>query len=146
MMDLTLGEIAAACGGKLILKGKDRTDIRVSSVVIDSRSVTEGGVFLATVGERVDGHSFIASVFEKGAVLAVTQKTPERVTEETGISSESWGSYLLVEDTLQALTEEIPMGKIGDADEVAKAAVFLASEEASYITGQVLAVNGGFYI
>ncbi|MDE6923918.1 MAG: UDP-N-acetylmuramoyl-tripeptide--D-alanyl-D-alanine ligase [Acetatifactor sp.] len=105
MMDLTLGEIAAACGGKLILKGKDRTDIRVSSLVIDSRSVTEGGVFLATVGERVDGHSFIASVFEKGAVLAVTQKTPERVTEETGISSESWGSYLLVEDTLQALKD-----------------------------------------
>ena len=55
-------------------------------------------------------------------------------------------SRICGEDTLQALIEEIPMGKIGDADEVAKAAVFLASEEASYITGQVLAVNGGFYI
>lgn len=55
-------------------------------------------------------------------------------------------SRICGEDTLQALTEEIPMGKIGTAEEVAKAAVFLASEEASYITGQVLAVNGGFYI
>ena len=105
VMDLTLGEIAAACGGELVLRGKDTSDICVSSVVIDSRQVTEGGVFLATTGERVDGHKFIASVFEKGAVLAVTRKTPEQVEAETGICSEGWGSYLLVEDTLQALKD-----------------------------------------
>lgn len=105
MMDLTIGEIAAACGGKLVLKEKDRNDMCVSSVVIDSRLVTEGGVFLAITGERVDGHKFIASVFEKGAALAVTRKTPEQVAAETGISSEGWGSYLLVEDTLQALKD-----------------------------------------
>ena len=102
-MDLSLEEIAAASGGTLILRGTDTSDACVSSLVIDSRQVTEGGVFLATVGERVDGHKFIASVFEKGVVLAVTQKTPEQVETETGVSSESWGSYLLVEDTLQAL-------------------------------------------
>lgn len=105
MMDLTLGEIAAACGGELVLRRRTGGDTCVSSVVIDSRQVTEGGVFLATVGERVDGHKFIASVFEKGVVLAVTQKTPEQVETETGVSSEGWGSYLLVEDTLQALKD-----------------------------------------
>jgi len=105
MMDFTLGEIAAACGGKLVLRGKGTADTCVSSVVMDSRQVTEEGVFLAVPGERVDGHKFIASVFEKGAVLAVTQKTPEQVETETGISSEGWGSYLLVEDTLQALKD-----------------------------------------
>lgn len=47
---------------------------------------------------------------------------------------------------LQALEEEIPMGRLGTAEEVAKAIRFLASDEAAYITGQVLAVNGGFYI
>jgi len=105
MMDFTLGEIAAACGGKLVLRGKAASDTCVSSVVIDSRQVTEQGVFLATIGERVDGHRFIASVFEKGAVLAVTRKTPEQVEAETGVSSKGWGSYLLVEDTLQALKD-----------------------------------------
>lgn len=78
MMDLRLGEIAAACGGKLVLKEDATTDTCVSSVVIDSRQVTEGGVFLAVIGERVDGHKFITSVFEKGAALAVTMKTPEQ--------------------------------------------------------------------
>lgn len=37
----------------------------------------------------------------------------------------------------------IPMGRLGAAEEVAKAVVFLASEEAAYVTGQVLAVDGG---
>lgn len=47
---------------------------------------------------------------------------------------------------LEALAEDIPLGRLGAAEEVAKAICFLASEDASYITGQVLAVNGGFYI
>lgn len=49
-------------------------------------------------------------------------------------------------ETMEQLAEEIPLGRIGRAEEAAKAIYFLASEEASYITGQVLAVNGGFYI
>jgi 3-oxoacyl-[acyl-carrier protein] reductase len=41
------------------------------------------------------------------------------------------------------LTEQIPLARIGRADEVADAAAFLAGPEAGYITGQVLRVNGG---
>ena len=37
----------------------------------------------------------------------------------------------------------IPLGRVGTADDVANAVCFLASEEASYITGHVLNVNGG---
>ena len=41
---------------------------------------------------------------------------------------------------------QIPLGRIGTPDDVAAAVCFLASDEASYITGQVLAVNGGMYM
>jgi len=41
---------------------------------------------------------------------------------------------------------QIPMGRMGTPDEVAAVVRFLASDEASYITGQVLAVNGGMYM
>ena len=41
---------------------------------------------------------------------------------------------------------QIPAGRIGTPDDVAAAVCFLASDEAAYITGQVLAVNGGMYM
>jgi len=41
--------------------------------------------------------------------------------------------------------KQIPMGRLGTAQEVAKGVVFLLSDDASYITGQTLNVNGGMY-
>ena len=42
--------------------------------------------------------------------------------------------------------KQIPLGRLGTADDVAAAACFLASDEAAYITGHVLSVNGGMYM
>ena len=102
-MNLTIGEIAAACGGKLVLSENATSGTKVTSVVIDSRQVTEGGVFIATLGERVDGHTFVSPAFAQGVVLAVVSKTPEQLSLETGAPVTGWGSYILVEDSLQAL-------------------------------------------
>ena len=60
---------------------------------------------------------------------------------------------LIATDMTQALTDksqgdwsaQIPLGRVGTPEDVAGAVCFLASDEASYITGQVLAVNGGMY-
>lgn len=49
-------------------------------------------------------------------------------------------------ETMENLIRQVPLGRIGLSDEVAKTAFFLASDRSSYITGQVLGVNGGFYI
>ena len=52
----------------------------------------------------------------------------------------------LVENQRQALIQQIPLNRLGRADEVAKAVAFLASENASYITGETLNVNGGMHM
>src|SRR5262249_25651775 len=46
----------------------------------------------------------------------------------------------------EQIQRTIPLGRTGTADEVAAACVFLASDEAAYVTGQVLRVNGGMYV
>lgn len=51
----------------------------------------------------------------------------------------------LGEDLLNAYRSSIPLGRMGTPEDVAEAVAFLASERASYITGQVIAVNGGMY-
>ena len=50
------------------------------------------------------------------------------------------------EQTLNSLAEETPLGRLGTPEDIAKAVYFLCSEEASFITGQILGVNGGFVI
>ena len=51
----------------------------------------------------------------------------------------------LPDEQKEALASQIPMGRLGTADEVANAVLFLAGDGGSYITGQTLHVNGGMY-
>ena len=52
----------------------------------------------------------------------------------------------LPEKARQELIAQIPLGRLGQSDDVAQAVIYLASEHAGYITGQVLGVNGGMYM
>ena len=51
----------------------------------------------------------------------------------------------LSDEARDAYAKAIPLGRLGSAQDVADAVAFLASDKASYITGQILAVNGGLY-
>jgi 3-oxoacyl-[acyl-carrier protein] reductase len=62
-----------------------------------------------------------------------------------GVVETEMNAHLSAED-LAALGEETPLGRIGTPEETARAIVFLASEQASFITGQVLRVDGGMVI
>ena len=60
------------------------------------------------------------------------------------IDTEMNGEY--PPEVMQQLAEETPLGQIGTPEQVADCALFLASEGASFVTGQVLSPNGGFLI
>jgi NAD(P)-dependent dehydrogenase (short-subunit alcohol dehydrogenase family) len=58
---------------------------------------------------------------------------------KTGFSQPLWGNP----DILKAVTGRNPMGRIADPEEMVGAVIYLASDASSYVTGQVLAVDGG---
>ena len=73
MKHMSLKEIAAACGGTYY--GDEASAVKeVSSVVIDSRKAEKDSLFIAIKGARVDGHTFIPQVMEKGALCAVSEQ------------------------------------------------------------------------
>ena len=62
-----------------------------------------------------------------------------------GLIDTSMNSGLTVEE-IDEFVSNVPLGRIGTPDDIAAAALFLASDDADYITGQVLGVNGGYVI
>jgi acetoacetyl-CoA reductase len=49
-------------------------------------------------------------------------------------------------DVIDKIVDSIPVGRLAEPSEIARAIVFLADEKSSYITGQVMGINGGFYM
>ncbi|MDO4489976.1 MAG: UDP-N-acetylmuramoyl-tripeptide--D-alanyl-D-alanine ligase [Lachnospiraceae bacterium] len=73
MKNLTLIHLAEACRG--IFHGTEEQQNRcVTAITTDSRRITEGCLFVAISGARVDGHDFIGQVMEKGALAVVSEK------------------------------------------------------------------------
>ena len=94
MKNFTAGQFLEACGGTFY-GPSGILEQNIQGVKVDSRQIRKGDLFLATVGERTDGHRFIPGVFEKGALCAVSQ---QKLTDPAG-------PYILVKDTLQALKD-----------------------------------------
>lgn len=95
MQGLNINTVAQACNGKIYTVDNNISNKEFTGVEIDSRNIMEGNLFIATQGERVDGHSFIPSVFEKGALAVICEKLPEKMD----------GTCILVEDSFQALKD-----------------------------------------
>lgn len=89
----------------------------------------------------------------KGGLIAFT-KTVARETARKGITVNAVAPGFidtdmtkhLAHETLEGVKVATPMGRLGQPEEVAAAVVFLALPTASYITGQVISVNGGMYM
>jgi len=86
----------------------------------------------------------------KAGVIGLTKTTSKELSSR-GVTVNAVAPGFIKTAMTDALSEEakenlqkmIPLGRLGSAEDVAKAVAFLASDEAAYITGQVLAVDGG---
>jgi len=63
-----------------------------------------------------------------------------------GLTDTAQPRYGSTEDEIAAMAQAIPLGRIAQPDDIARTAVFLASDEAGFTTGQTLHVNGGGYL
>jgi 3-oxoacyl-[acyl-carrier protein] reductase len=89
----------------------------------------------------------------KAGLVGFTKALAREVASR-GITVNAVAPGLIDTDMTRALTDsvrsewvsKVPLGRFGTAEDVASAVCFLASDEASYITGQVLGVNGGMYM
>ncbi|MBI1979785.1 MAG: 3-oxoacyl-[acyl-carrier-protein] reductase [Elusimicrobia bacterium] len=89
----------------------------------------------------------------KGGLIAMTKSCArEFASREILVNAIAPGfirtrmTEALSEEQKQKLASLIPLTRLGEAEDVAKAALFLASDDSSYITGHVLSVNGGMYM
>ena len=89
---MSLEKIAQACGGVYHGSEEMKQSI-VESITTDSRQAAKGCLFVAIPGERVDGHDFIPSVFEKGALAVLSEKELENPA----------GPYIQVASSLEAV-------------------------------------------
>ena len=121
MKNMTLTNIARACNGRLLYPAensrKETEHAEAAGVVIDSRKAGENFIFVATKGERVDGHQFIPDVFAKGALGVVCEKEPESLP----------GPCIVVEDSFEALKQigefyrqQLPVKVVGITGSVGK--------------------------
>ena len=140
MKNMTLANIAKAVNGSLH-NAEQHVGEEAAGVVLDSRKVEAGYVFIATKGERVDGHTFIDTVFEKGALGVICEKAPENPK----------GAYIVVEDSFQALKDvaafyrkQLNIKVVGITGSVGKTSTkeFIAATLATHY--QVLKTEGNF--
>ena len=90
-MHLSLKEVANMCGGRLSLDSNPSQ--LIENVVIDSREVVPGTLFVAIKGEKQDGHDYVATCFTQGAVAALIS-TGETINQP---------NLIHVDDTVKAL-------------------------------------------
>ncbi len=119
--------------------------INISSAVSSIRGVPNRYAYGATKAAVIGLTKAVAADFIKQGIRcnAVCPGTIESPSLEERIATQSKATGTSSDEVRQAFIDRQPMGRLGKAEEVAALALFLASDEASYITGQAHLVDGG---
>jgi 3-oxoacyl-[acyl-carrier protein] reductase len=126
----------SGAAGKVMLAQKSGAIVNVSSVV-------------ALMGNAGQSAYVAAKAGVIGLTKSLAQEFSSRSIRVNAIAPgfiETEMTHGLPDPVKQAYLERIPLKRFGTVDEVANVAVFLASDAASYMTGQVLAIDGGLHM
>ena len=128
-----------------MLAKKSGVIVNISSAVSSIRGVPNRYVYGATKAAVIGLTKAVAADFIKQGIRcnAICPGTIESPSLEDRIAAASKETGRSLEAVRQAFVDRQPMGRLGTAQEVAALALFLASDEASYITGQAHLVDGG---
>ncbi len=118
----------------------DGASIILSASVVASKGVPAGAVYSATkAAVRSFARTWTTDL--KDRRIRVNAVSPGAI--DTPGLSDLMVSSDAAEERLLMISKSIPLGRLGTADEIAKAVMFLASDDSSYITGTELFVDGG---
>jgi 2-keto-3-deoxy-L-fuconate dehydrogenase len=128
-----------------MLEKKSGAIVNISSAVSSIRGVPNRYAYGATKAAVIGLTKAVAADFIKQGIRcnAICPGTIESPSLEERIATASKETGRSTKEVRQAFIDRQPMGRLGTAQEVAALAVFLASDEASYITGQPHLVDGG---
>lgn len=118
-----------------LIKKRSGNVILISSIWGQTGAACEV-VYSTAKGAQI---SFVKALSKEIALSGIRVNAIAPGAVETAMMSQ------FTEEDKQLLQYEIPMGRLGLPEEIANGVKFLLSEESSYITGQVLSINGGWY-
>lgn len=110
--------------------------INISSVVGSAGNIGQANYAAAKSG--MFGLTMSLALETAGRGITVNSVTPGLITTDM--------TAVVPAAVVEKIVERIPVGRLGEPDEVARVVEFLADPESGYITGQVYAVNGGLYM
>jgi NAD(P)-dependent dehydrogenase (short-subunit alcohol dehydrogenase family) len=119
----------------------DGASIILNASIVASKGFASNSVYSATkAAVRSFARTWTTDL--KGRCIRVNAVSPG-ATDTPGLS-ELLASAETGQERLKMLSNSVPLGRLGTPDEIAKAVVFLASDDSSYVTGTELFVDGGF--
>jgi 2-keto-3-deoxy-L-fuconate dehydrogenase len=128
-----------------MVENKRGSIVNISSAVSSIRAVPNRYVYGATKAAIIGLTKAVAADFIKEGIRAnaICPGTIATPSLDGRVEDLSKATGKAIDDVRQAFIDRQPMGRLGTAQEVAALALFLASDEASYITGQTHLVDGG---
>ena len=138
VLNTNLSSLYRLCKACLRAMAKARTGriVNISSVVASSGNAGQSNYAASKAGIEGFTRSLAAEIGSRG--ITVNAVAPGLIDTDM--------TRNLPEDHKQDMLAKIPLGRLGQAAEIASVVAFLVSEQAAYITGETIHVNGGMYM